>query len=246
MVLHDFILINSLQNLNIELVSPECNIKIDFWGQYTLKMFLPILILIWFNILLLLRYMYQGFSKSGKLPPLQIGSKDQVFQVAKESAPLLSTIIVTFYTFIITSAFSPLICVSSGDTVVMYKEPSTQCYDASWYRYFPLVVVSLIVYCILTPAMIWWILRTSLVENGDVAFKHQFGMLAAPFKRSFYYWELMSILKRTLFVICSQFLVSRGYYVKMTVSVTVMWVFLMIEAYFQPYITRSSNFLSNT
>jgi hypothetical protein len=154
-----------------------------------------------------------------------------------------SFIMITFYTFIISTAVSPFECtISEGEKVYTFvKENSQRCFDASWMKHFPFVFFFLLFYLVIFPLkffMVFFKYRTSMSSD----FYSRFGSLVTPYKTRTFYWELVLLIKRIVFILSSDFGNFQGSrQLKYVLMLTTLSVFFVIEAYAQPYTMDSRN-----
>jgi hypothetical protein len=231
------------QNLNIELASPECSFPMDFWSKYTIKMlFLPSL-----SVLLLLASAFQIRQT--------INRKFELFSKAFEH--LLPTIVVIssgLHSFLVSSAVQPLNCIrsdtdSSSAVFVMAYNPSYRCYDQQWYIHLPLVLLFCILYGLVLPLTVGYALFVHRTNIDEPKFSNRYGVLFKHYRREYFFWELVLMLKKVTLILTVQFLSTRkkaSYGVKFTSSISIIGFYLALEAVIQPYFRKSMNFRSST
>jgi hypothetical protein len=171
-----------------------------------------------------------------------------VFRFFKEALlPTLSVVVVTLFTYIISSAISPLSCVRHQNQFLMYRNPSQDCFSDDWFNHLPMVVFFILAYGICFPIGIAIILAKHFRTERNEESLRIFGSLVKSYKTQFFYWELLAMLKKTMFVLSTEFINStQGFFVRSSTSILAVGLFGGIEALWQPYISENSNLLSST
>jgi hypothetical protein len=235
-----------LQNLNFELASPECSFAIDFWGKYSLKMsLLPMVLLPLFA-----SSMFQIRDKiRGKM-----SLKSTFFPVFSHLTSVFVVLCSTLYTFLVSSAIEPFNCIrtdggSANPIYFMVSSPLHRCYDAEWYQHLPGVLLACFVYVLGIPFAMGFLLFRHRKNLDDPNFLTRYRALFRPFRRIYFFWELVVMLKKASFIVIVRVLSSRpntSYGTKFVSSISIIGTFLAIEVLAQPYSKRSINLRSST
>jgi tryptophan-rich sensory protein len=78
------------------------------------------------------------------------------------------------------------------------------------------------------------------LENFD--FQSKFGPLILPYKKLYFFWELVIMIRRTVFIVSSDFLSSSGSYgIRYSSGIALLLFFVWCDALIQPYLTREFN-----
>eukprot|EP00475_Leptophrys_vorax_P036516 TRINITY_DN6185_c0_g1_i3.p1 TRINITY_DN6185_c0_g1~~TRINITY_DN6185_c0_g1_i3.p1 ORF type:complete len:317 (-),score=71.97 TRINITY_DN6185_c0_g1_i3:4-954(-) len=148
---------------------------------------------------------------------------------------LLSMILLALYTLCISQAFSPLNCDRQSDgSYILVKYPSMKCFDSSWFRYSGAIVLVFSTYVVIIPLLTIWIFVKNRKNLNDSRFQFKYGFLISPYKREYFYWELVNILKRVIFLAISD-LMHLDYAERFSSFAVVLGFFTFIEAYLQPF-----------
>jgi hypothetical protein len=247
-----------LQNFNIELFYPECTVPMDFWTKYSFKMFFPVIFCIFMGTILLFKRSFVNLKSeqlkgSTELTKIDRGwllnFRDLLKKVELSRLPsLFFIIIVTMYAFIVSTSVSPFNCQKQSDNqYVMTHSPSEACYSGQWLSYLPFMVISAFVYTIVLPGIVLYFLLDNRKDLDEPSFVFKFGSITSPYRRKYFYWEFVSMAKRTAFVFSSEFITSSGsYIVKLSVTCSIIAFFMYLEARCMPYSTNAYNFIAST
>jgi hypothetical protein len=242
-----------------------------YWEKYYSKMLLlPVFVVIIF-LLLLARQSYRS-RVTGRTQRGSVASNDllakaqiQVFQSRQTLfarlvetknllVPMMFSTAVTLYTFLVSTSVGPFNCVShyndstKSTTYIMARNPSKLCYDSEWYYHLNFVVLFSILYGIVFPLVVAAEFFRHRKKIDDPQFQVGYGTLIFLFRRSFFFWELVSMLKRASFVVMTQFLNARqdAYMTKYAASISAVAFFSGLEAIYTPYTTKNLNLLNST
>jgi hypothetical protein len=161
--------------------------------------------------------------------------------------PVFGFVNVALFTFVISSVIEPFDCNKRDDgSFVMTHNPSLECFQDSWNARLPLMIFFLILYGIIGPGIIIHNLWKNRKHPGKEPFRSRFLPLTSPYSQSFFYWEIVVMLKRTAFVVSSNFLSSAGASsaVRYMTSVTILFTSLWMEVQSLPFAVKDFNLLS--
>jgi hypothetical protein len=112
--------------------------------------------------------------------------------------------VISCYTLIIAGAVSPLICLEQPDgSQTMVRNPSIFCHTEEWNANFSVIVLFLVIYAGLFPLTLLVMLimhRHRLHEPHMITL---YGSFTRQYKANFYWWEMIFLTKRALFVTVS-------------------------------------------
>jgi hypothetical protein len=156
---------------------------------------------------------------------------------------LFSFLIITLYTFSVSSVFTPFACVPQSDgSRTLAKYPGMKCFDNLWMERVPYIVVFICIYCIIIPVFL--VLLFYRNRHDLDGFTARFQNLVAPYKRDYFYWELVFMVRKAVFVLLNDFLTSTsGYLARFFVGIGLLCVFLWCDAFIRPYRNDELNFL---
>jgi hypothetical protein len=229
-----------LQNFNIELFAPECAIKTSFWGKYYFKLLLPPTICLF--VLFLLLFQSWSIEKHPRIAE-KLGFVE--IKVTKKFINVCTFMVVTFYTLLVSTVFQPFKCTQQSDgTYTLTNAPSLKCFDSDWSKNLPAVILFVFVYVVFMPLFMAWVFWRQRKQIYSPKFQSKYYFIVSSYKPTLFYFELVNMLKRALFVVSNDFF-SNSYGVKYVCSVGILLVFLLIKEIFHPYQRRKTNTLSS-
>jgi hypothetical protein len=224
-----------LKNFNIELFSPECGVKIDFWGKYVLKMMIPLMVLATIVPFSAVMAAMSGRKQKG------FEFKQYLFS---QGVPLLILFVITMYAFLVSAAVSPFKC-NYGTDNTLYDDPSKICFSAEWNSKLPMVIFFMIVYIIALPGTLVYMLWKNRETVNSEKFKNTFGSITRMYKEEMYWWELIQVLKRTLFAGTNAFLrMLAPQDTAIFATLCILCTFQVVESSFMPFKEHSHFLLS--
>jgi hypothetical protein len=224
-------------------------VDITFWGKYILKMFfVPMLFVVLVCIVLFQRR--RTILSANTFKERCKASWD----IAHKFIPTFITLCCALYTFVASSAIDPLNCVrmdyqASAPVYAIVSAPSFRCYDETWYKYLPVVILFCFLYGVSFPFVVGYILFTNRNNLYSRQFMKGYGSLYRSLRHSLYFWELVIMLKKASFVLVVRVLSSRknsSYGERFASAISIVGFFFAIEALVQPYSRQSTNFRSST
>jgi hypothetical protein len=110
------------------------------------------------------------------------------------------SLLTALYVFVLSSVFTAFRCLPQDDgSFSLISSPSLDCYDSVWFDHFWIIFLSiLIVFAV--PTALSVILYKSRFQRYSNTFQWKFGTLISHYKPQFYYWEVVSLLFKTIFV----------------------------------------------
>jgi hypothetical protein len=161
---------------------------------------------------------------------------------------LFQFIVVALYTFIISTVFQPFNCLPQPDgTYTMAKSPASKCYDEAWNKNLPALVFFIVIYCFGFPLALAYIFIKNHKNVDTVDFKIKYGNLVSPYARKCYYWELVIMLKRSIFILSNDFLASSvDYGPRFVTGISLLFAFFWIDVDRSPYGLKEMNFVQNS
>lgn len=228
------------QNLNIELLSPECAVKFEFWDKFYFTMFLPVIFAGVLAAVASFRILCAKIRKIDLSSDLRKSTSKRMFSI-------FCFIIVAMYTLVVAFALQPFNCYGEpGSRYVMANSPSEFCYDAKWFKNVGIGSVFLVGYGLGFPFLLGYILfkNRSKIDKSDFQFK--LGVLCSPYKKQFYYWELANMFKK-LFLTSSIYLIPLDmYFVRYFSIISILFAYLWIEVSCCPYASPEYNFANHS
>jgi hypothetical protein len=223
------------QNFNIELVSPECSLPMDFWEKYYLVSFLPFILAGLIAIV--------HFAKRWWFSARKIEISEHVLEILAKTLSL----VLSLYVLLMGNAMSPFHCIgsNSGSTWVLASSPSEQCFvqGSNWRENLGFFVFGAFVYGVLVPGLTLFILFRNKKNLYKPFFQKHLRFLIQGYRKSYYFWEIVVIGKRMLFVLVSTLtsISTAAVNVKFVASIAIVTFFTFIEVFALPYANHARN-----
>lgn len=232
----------TLVNFDIQFFAVECDTKISFWTLWKLKLIAPILIMVSYVIFYYAYPLYLKFrAKLGQNLRLGSNFKNQLIYSLTFCMNLL-------YTLLIATVVSPLNCFRQSDgTYSQAQDPSVTCFGPEWRSNFPFFIFSAILYGFGFPFFLGLVFYWNRNNVDDPTFISRFGSLVLPYRREYFWWELLNIIHKCITVLFGQFF-SSSISVDSRIFLVVLALFsrTYAENLFKPYRTKWVNGMALT
>jgi hypothetical protein len=144
-------------------------------------------------------------------------------------------LITSLFTFIVSIAFSPFRCSLQVDgSYTLIPKPSEDCFSTEWFSHLWLTLIALS-FILFVPVVLFFKLRSFKGRFQSNIFVWRYGILTHVYKEKYYYWEILSMLRKSVIVVIvdlfSDFPVSLRYFV----LVTFLLVWMSLESWIQPF-----------
>jgi hypothetical protein len=193
-ILSSLLSLIDLSNLNFELVfALECFSKNSkFWGNFTIKtLSLPILFIFTYLVGIFISRLY--LTRRRKESRLLASALDK-------SIALFFVVLTNMYTFILSNVLSAFRCFPQDDgTFTLLSSPALDCYDSYWNDHIPILSFGILM-IILIPVALFIKLYLNRSNRMSNKFYWRFSRFFEPYKPKFYYWEVVVMIRRTIFV----------------------------------------------
>ena len=203
----------------------------DYWTQYSIQALAPLIL---FGVLYFI----------GALKYVIFSWRNRHFIRAKhksEAAPferafsLYLFFLTSLFTLIASVAFSPFRCFKQDDgSYTLISNPSEDCYDGVWFSHIWAIVFSLL-FIVAVPVSIFFLLRSYRGRFQSNEFIWRYGLLTNIYKDKYYYWELLSMFRKTLIVVFVDLLGNYSRYVKTFLLIIFLLCWMSLEAWIEPY-----------
>jgi hypothetical protein len=127
--------------------------------------------------------------------------------------------------------------VLADGTSVMAKNSSVQCFSSTWKMHvYSYVIPFGVLYGLVVPAFLSYILYTNRGNIESESFQNSFGFLTKRYRRDVYWFELVTILRRVLFLLVPEFLglrfsMSMKLFASMLISIAFQMYFSSVKPY---------------
>jgi hypothetical protein len=228
--------------VNIELFSPECAIKASFWDKYYFKLFIPLILSAVVLLLLVGKIVLLE-----KFPHIAAKFKLQKFKFAQKLTGLFSFMVVGFYTLLISTVVQPFNCTKQPDgSFTLTKAPSLKCFDSAWNQHLPVIVLFFILYGLSIPLVMIFLFYRNKNRIFTTDFKSRYDALISPYRPRFFYFEIVIMLKRALFVISNDFLSVASYSARYFSGFATLIFFFWLDILILPFQNKNFNLLANS
>jgi hypothetical protein len=118
----------------------------------------------------------------------------------------------------------------------MFDNPASLCYDEGWYEKLPIVVVFCIIYGIILPGWIIWLFYRNRKNIWDPKFSARYGSLIKNYRDAYFWWDLMPMMKRAIFVVSAGFLlIAKNEVTLAYVTQFILLTYVAIEVSCSPF-----------
>jgi hypothetical protein len=183
-----FLGILDLSNLNFDVFfSMDCVFLGSFWAGFSFKIFSLYLSV---GFMLGLGYFLSRFFKTG-------ASQASYFDKSSSAVLIFAS---SLHTFGLSTAFSAFRCFPQEDgSYTLLSSPSMDCYDSLWYANSWAIVLGIASVFIL-PIFLSRVLYVNFGKTNHNIFHWRYGHLVNKYRQKYYYWEVVQLLWKTLFV----------------------------------------------
>jgi hypothetical protein len=217
-------------------------VKATFWDKYYAKLLFPIVLSSFVIFVLCAKLLFIR-----RFPAVSAKYKIEGFNLSQKIVSLFSFMVVGFYTLLISTVVQPFNCTKQSDgTYTLTKAPSLKCYDETWNKNLPMIIIFFVLYGLSIPAVMIYVFFTNRKQKLEPAFVSKYFSLMSPYRPRFFYFEIVLMLKRALFVISNDFLSIASYIVRYFSGIGTLLLFLWIESLTTPYQNDNFNQLSSS
>jgi hypothetical protein len=151
----------------------------------------------------------------------------------------------TMYTMLATTVFRPMQCLSQPDgKFTMILSPTENCYEGLWQQNYPWVVILAIILLGFAPGAIiveFWRYRGN---TDSLKFDWLYGALTRPYRKKYFWWELVATLKKIVFVVLVDVLADVTQYARLFYLICFLMLFMGLENTIRPFKTAELNGLN--
>lgn len=219
----------AVSNLKFDMFAPECGARITYWDKWRFVQSIPVAFLLCF----IATFVLINTLRPQQHRPWQTFMSGYVY------------IFLSIYTFVAASALEPLNCIAQPDgTSTMAFNPSVNCFSEEWNSYMPQIISSAVFYCLIIPGALVIVFWRNRDVNTPSTFTMLFGPIIYSYKEQYYYWDLVTLLKRVLVVLFVQLVYtyarsSTGF--KVFSIFVLLLAFLLVHGMVNPYKRGSTN-----
>jgi hypothetical protein len=153
----------------------------------------------------------------------------------------------TMFTMVVMTVFKPLQCLPQPDgTYSMIAAPSYRCYESLWNFNYPFVIIFCLIFVGLLPLVLMFEFWRNRSNPDALHFLWKYGSLLRPYRKRFFWWEVVSTLKKTIFVVLVDVFSDLSLYSRLFYIICFLMLFLGIENTFRPFKTARLNALNSS
>lgn len=187
-------------NFNISIFGFDCGTVLEqYWEVWKLKIFAPFIFSLG----------YKYLSHSDRKTPLRSLLSARISAFCNGYFQAINV----FYTLIISAVVEPFLCSPQNDgSYMMVKNPSVQCFSDDWKKvlYFYIIPMG-ILWGLLLPVATSILLFKNRRRIESPYFLNYFGFLTQSYRPELYWYEMIMILKKVLFMIVPEFLALKSF-----------------------------------
>lgn len=153
----------------------------------------------------------------------------------------------TMFTMIVMTVFRPLQCLPQPDgTYSMMAAPSYQCFDKQWYTKYPFVILFSVIFVGILPIVLIIEFWKNKSNPDSLNFIWKYGSLLRPYRKKYFWWEIINTVKKTIFVILVDVLSDISIYSRLFYLICFLMLFLGIENTVKPFKNSRLNALNSS
>ncbi|KAJ6248224.1 insulin-like growth factor binding protein [Anaeramoeba flamelloides] len=130
----------------------------------------------------------------------------------------------------------------SNGVYTLNSEQHITCYDSSYYKHLASIIIFGLVYIIGTPIFLGWLMFHYSKKLTDKLFDEKFGLLCSRYKKEYFYWELV-IMIRKLFIVVFQIYLKEFTNLQLILCIIVLLASLIAQTILNPYLAKRHNHL---
>lgn len=204
----------------------DCFFRLSFWSLFALKIFFPFLLFIFMSIV--------GYFVTVKLSDDRKNYLSTAFQ---RSISAFWVFLTSLYIFVLNNILTVFRCYPQDDgSYTLLSFPSLDCYDDQWIDNLPTITFG-ILFMFLLPLILFFILyrnRKNLVSTNMFWLFHR---LILPYKPQYYYWEIVVLIRKTVFVCLVD--LTNGW--SKSTRAFLLEVFMSVELYVDGHVRPQQN-----
>jgi hypothetical protein len=209
-------------------VSLECAAPFTFWSKYKLKMTFPFMLLV---------FVLLNGSVFVVVSTVFRKQKVDFHFLRQRCASFFLQTVVSCYTLIISGATSPLICLKQADgSETLVRNPSISCRAGEWNIEYPTIVFFLVLYAGIFPILLLFVLIINRKKLEHPQMIVYFGSFTRQYKPDFFWWEIVFLIKRAMFVAVSGLIPARpGDSTPYFACIFLLFGYMSIELFVNPF-----------
>ncbi|KAJ6235763.1 insulin-like growth factor binding protein [Anaeramoeba flamelloides] len=119
------------------------------------------------------------------------------------------------------------------------------CYDSWWYKMLPFVIIFALLYIVGIPVFLCWVLLYHSKHVNEKTFNARLGLLTSKYKKEWFFWEFVLLIKKFLIVIFYIYLTNYPN-AQLTLFYLIILLSIILQLYSNPFNSKPRNFLEFT
>jgi hypothetical protein len=203
-------------------------VRLDFWQAQIIKVLLPFILFVVMIGIAYVFYRFQEFKHPGKFRNRSLPNP------LERAVSLYVQGLVGLTTYVVMVGFSPFRCCRQIDGVYsLVASSNLDCYDDFWFSNLFIAILGLGEIALI-PLVLFLIFRAQKHSIHDNKFVWKFGMLTDNYVEQFYYWELVVLLKKLIFVMIVDLSNDFDKHIRVFMAEIVLIGSIFVEYIFQP------------
>ncbi|KAJ6252885.1 insulin-like growth factor binding protein [Anaeramoeba flamelloides] len=116
--------------------------------------------------------------------------------------------------------------------------------DQEWNNLLIFSIIFIILYIVGIPILILYLLIKNSKIMNEKQFDLRFGLLCSRYSKSFFYWEVVIMLRKLFLAILKTFFINSTF-IQLILLVCLMTISLLLQFKYHPYLTNRHNFLES-
>eukprot|EP00026_Physarum_polycephalum_P002881 Phypoly_transcript_02890.p1 GENE.Phypoly_transcript_02890~~Phypoly_transcript_02890.p1 ORF type:complete len:858 (+),score=95.31 Phypoly_transcript_02890:196-2574(+) len=216
--------------------SQQCSVKLDFFSTFMLAIFMPLILLGILCVNFALQFVVWAISNKLSLK-LQEYTKLSFTTFSRT----ICSIVVLTYSHVTLAVFTVVICRSVGPYSIVAASPDISCSTPN-YKHWSTFAYFIFVYIALVPVIVAYLCKSHTKKKQSNELAKKFGVLFQCFKDDKYYWEVVILVRRLVFIMIHAVAFSEpsAKYLALMIFAILVLVHHLFAA---PYYTKIENLL---
>jgi hypothetical protein len=217
------------QNFNPDVLNMSCFFRTDYWSIYRLQVFFPFIVL---AILLVVSSLVRLYVWKVRPNTLVRRTLADPFERALSMYIFLLT---SLFVYLLSITFSPFRCFPQIDgTQTLLPNPSQDCYGKEWKANLGFIVFALFE-VVSIPCLLAFVLYSNRNNLKSNTFQWRFGILTRGYTDDFFYWEIVSMIKKAATVMTVDLTNGLSPYLKTFIFMLILAFMVGVESICRPY-----------
>jgi hypothetical protein len=216
------------QNFNFDVFFSSCIVKPDFWQAQLIRIVLPVAVFVILIAVSFILYKFQQHQHPERFVNQSLPSP------VDRAIALYLKMIMGMATYVVMVGFAPFRCYLQMDgTYTLVPSSDLNCYDEQWMSHINIIVLGL-AQIFLLPLLVLLIFRIYRGHLDENRFKWRFGLLTLSYLDQFYWWEVVVLFRKLVFVMVVDLTNDFDSYLRVFLAEVVLILGIFVEYIYQP------------